>query len=958
MSAASPTRRAAAEIEGQAALYRIGTHSIHQFWHLFAAHFRHVLLAPQRRPDSGRVAWTWREETENRPVTATELTEVRRRLSESNRSLVRGFDLDPGDESASGAEKLEGQVRAAVNEMVAQLVAQRDAALSAFVCRTDAGLMMHSWGASAAAKPFFPDAQNGEISGNVVIGAERPPGVTVALENAQGTVLMRVQSERDGAFHFSNVAPGNYRLRVLDRREFPADGVAVTMERESITGLELRGTLTDSPAEIAPVAFASESTQPWHQRRWVGVAALLCALGIGGWIWNSARTSSELTSKKTRDSSWQSASGQLPGGDGKNVVRDDRKVGNEGAFSSLSSSSPPPKITTPAHGPRDSAGRKIADGASRESPDSNAKSTDPDQKKQNPDIGSKVDPRSTSPTLAKQTVPSPSLSSGKSPADNPPEVEVADDEGKSGEVIPSAEKLAAPPHRIPDNKRPDQLGSKPAPTEESSSTPSLATGSEATPDLPTQGAMSSTAGAARKSSEKKGSSQSRVNVGSPSTAVDSAEDAQGLSESTKNNAPASSDKMKRDRNPPASSSVAPSNEASRPATDAQPVTSDAAVLPDDATASNSADQNSPSNAGAKKPSRSNAGAQLSTGESPATNGGATDTEAGNDPDKKTVNPGASPSKKNPGSTKSSNTVAAPATGTPADTANPAGGTGDDDSNSNPNRTGKSGKKSRPSVSPPSEPGQESERTEENPVTKIPAGASDARVKSDDASLVLIGKLRASTWKVRLAQDLIIPTRPLTVREEEQVAVLRKKLQEERTARMPQSFQHPRIKSGVTLEFDAVVFAETEKPQWRDEQGKAVAASSAHGRMAELEWEGSTPPAGRYYLLSARDGKTLARVEVDQTGSLTLKTSPATRIGYWVGIETGSLDAPVPRALEWRLSTGEPVPSTWPRDDAWLAGRGRRIEIPLDATSIRNGHYGIGLVDPDSGWALAGDIMMQ
>src|SRR4051812_47322782 len=189
MCAAPSVRRVAAQIEGQAAVYRIGNRSIHQFWHLFAAQFRHALLAPQRRPDSGRVAWTWREETESRPVTATELTEVRRRLSEAVRSLTRGFDdLDRGD---SEADSLDGQVRAAVSEMVAQLVAQRDAALAAFVCRTDAGLMLHSWGASSAAKPFFPDEQHGEISGSVIIGAERPSGVNVVLENAQGSVLLR-----------------------------------------------------------------------------------------------------------------------------------------------------------------------------------------------------------------------------------------------------------------------------------------------------------------------------------------------------------------------------------------------------------------------------------------------------------------------------------------------------------------------------------------------------------------------------------------------------------------------------------------------------------------------------------------------------------------------------------------------------------------------------------------------
>ena len=167
MSAPRTTRRAVAEInfgEGQAIRFTAGNRSIHQFWHLFSAQFRHVLLSPQRRPDSGRVAWTWREAMEDRPVTPAELAEVRRRLSEANRMLGGGFAGSDRDDDGpgGGGGALEKQVHAAVSEMVAELVAQRDFAFAKFICRTDAGLMVHSWGGAVAAEPYYPDTQNGD----------------------------------------------------------------------------------------------------------------------------------------------------------------------------------------------------------------------------------------------------------------------------------------------------------------------------------------------------------------------------------------------------------------------------------------------------------------------------------------------------------------------------------------------------------------------------------------------------------------------------------------------------------------------------------------------------------------------------------------------------------------------------------------------------------------------------
>lgn len=103
---------------------------------------------------------------------------------------------------------------------------------------------------------------------------------------------------------------------------------------------------------------------------------------------------------------------------------------------------------------------------------------------------------------------------------------------------------------------------------------------------------------------------------------------------------------------------------------------------------------------------------------------------------------------------------------------------------------------------------------------------------------------------------------------------------------------------------------------------------------------------------------LARAEVDASGSLIVTALPNARVSYWVGIVTDAASDAMPRMLEWRQLSGEAIPKSWSRDDAWLDGKGRRIEIPLDAESVRVGHYGISLVDLGSGWALVGEVGLQ
>ncbi|MDI1249123.1 MAG: carboxypeptidase-like regulatory domain-containing protein, partial [Lacunisphaera sp.] len=266
MSDSSNTRRAVAEIrtgENQLAGARIGNRSIHQFWYLISPYFRHVLLAPHRRPDSDQVTWSWHESVDARPPTAPELAEVRRRLTDANRALADdSADLGSAE---GGAQSLDAQVRRNLQEMIATLAAKSDQALGGHVCRTPTGLMLHSWSASTPSAPDYPDSRQGGISGTVWLDGQTAAGVKVVLQNKQGANLEHATSGRTGAFGFQNVAPGQYHVRVAGRDDFPAEGLAVTVGREAVDGLELRGGSRD-PAVVRGASSAAALSG--SKRRW------------------------------------------------------------------------------------------------------------------------------------------------------------------------------------------------------------------------------------------------------------------------------------------------------------------------------------------------------------------------------------------------------------------------------------------------------------------------------------------------------------------------------------------------------------------------------------------------------------------------------------------------------------------------------------------------------------------
>jgi hypothetical protein len=243
MSGGPGKQRAVAELnwgDAKNPVVRVGNRSVHHYWALLAPHFRSVWLAPQRRSDEGGVSWTWSEVGGGVPPAPAELSGVRQRMT----GALAAWLEDPAAETADAA------VAKAVEQVVSGLLKKDDAGLAAFVCRTDAGWRVHSWGAAVPAKPFFPDNLHRDVSGTLLVGDKDANALEVVLENPKGVVIARTQTDSAGAFAFTQVSEGSYRVRVLaDRVDFPVHGLDIEVGRVSVTGLELRSTALNFAAE-------------------------------------------------------------------------------------------------------------------------------------------------------------------------------------------------------------------------------------------------------------------------------------------------------------------------------------------------------------------------------------------------------------------------------------------------------------------------------------------------------------------------------------------------------------------------------------------------------------------------------------------------------------------------------------------------------------------------------------
>ncbi|MBL9209631.1 MAG: hypothetical protein JNL92_04135 [Opitutaceae bacterium] len=284
-------RRAVAKIrhdEAADAIPHIGHKQVHQFWPLLSPCFREVLVAPHHRTDEDAVTWTWRESEDAEPPSAAELDELRRRfesaLDRFSRDVAAGKVGRGSGSSTAGAAGNAEQLEAVMTTVVKEFVGRSDADLKRYVCRTEHGLRVHSWGAGAPARPMYPDTHGLEIAGRVLV-AGQPARHDVVLESTDGETIAEVPSDEAGEFSFSKLSPGEYRLRARSvRGTFPPNGLPVELQQRSVKGLVLADTRTESESPLVSARRAAGR----RSRRLIPVAvATVLAAGGAWWGWRT-----------------------------------------------------------------------------------------------------------------------------------------------------------------------------------------------------------------------------------------------------------------------------------------------------------------------------------------------------------------------------------------------------------------------------------------------------------------------------------------------------------------------------------------------------------------------------------------------------------------------------------------------------------------------------------------------
>lgn len=926
------SRRAVAEIrfgEDRSGLTKVGGRSIHQYWSLLGPHFRDVLLAPQRRSDDGGVAWTWREAAEKKPLTAGELAGVRKRLERANESFAENpvSPLMGDDRSGTSSQALVDQVAAKVKAMAEALAAKSDAALADFVCRTEQGAMVHSWGVASPAPIHYPDAMESGVSGVVLVGGKPAQGHEVVIENAKGLRVARAQSDETGEFLFPKIPPGSYRVRVTSGRvKFPVKGVVVNVERGAMTRLELASSNNpDKPDESAPEETEEPSTDTSpgsmasaakRKRGGLGKILGLLVLGLllvggGVWGWRTWFASDDTDKRVTAQ-----ASSMMPE-----------------AFSADEKNA----------GPTHSGGRPAGDGGGLSASadgvggaKSRSVTTEAGNNRQ-PTFGSRVDVLSR--------VDGGSAVAGGIPSN------IAAVHASSLSSHDSAQGSTS----VPENPLP-VAGSELEPTASRENNLRVAgaanamTGTPSQTGAPTAGASGNGLGGGNTSmAGGQPSSMGNASVGGNASPVQ----ASGVGALPSANVKAS---------PDTETGLA----AGSPSTDALQN-----GLPED--------QGSAGESQNKGPKATTSVVQKSmVAQNTKPNTSANETQPGNratEVEKQATNAARTPAAKterNPAQARSPAASEQSSSSNPASaesafsiesnsspaTAPAAGKTEGNSAAAEPGESSKSNESRLPEAETKTKAGDKIKPSETVPETSEPAATGDA---SDLASAGVAGlkrvtlKVGAIAWRTRLVRDAIVPTLPVRVGEGDAVDLSRELLLKEKRDLMPETFRAPVIHCGISLRVDPTLGGRALR--WEDESEIRLAQGSVQGVRAELVWPAGAQAQGARILRDA-DGKQIARVVINPDGSVALELLGGTRAVFWVGITRSPKDEarkaqPAKSRFGWQVLRGAAPHLSWRDDDSWPGGQGSRLEVVLDQQPA--GRVGVALVDRVSGWSLIGEL---
>ena len=978
------SRRAVAEIrfgEDRIGITKVGGRSIHQYWSLLGPHFRDVLLAPQRRSDDGGVAWTWREASDKKPLTASEFASVRKRLERANESFAENPVNPLMGEARTGtsSQALIDQVAAKVKAMAQSLSAKSDAALADFVCRTETGVMVHSWGVASVAQIIYPDSLETGVSGVVLIGGKPSEGHEVVIENAKGLSVARMMSDDSGEFHFSKINPGRYRVRVVSGRvKFPAKGVMVAVERGAVSRLELPSTAdsndqgesaTNSPmpssTETSPGSLGSTPPQEKGGRGWfgktVGVLLLLMLLVGGGvWAWLKWSTSSETDQRVAVRSSSMAPEAYNAGGNEAHAVEPSSLPVGDGALgasadgigsgthrpvlrSSTTTSRGIPAAMTTGVSPS-TIGSKVdvlsgvagtrgsAEKSAVEPAVSSATSSETAGLESVSDQASTIsDTGATTGTTADAGKKRPGVIMAGAP------VSVPKQKGGgvgAGEIEAIAGDKTKP---LPGGNSADVTGTAPAVKKQTKAKDAAAAGKpSAAGAAPQDGIV--TPGAARAESspddgaadkagdglpQAKGptSKVSVVNIGPPkekplpASGALSGDDAAAAED--KDSPAPEGPKRKREKNTPVTKAKAPTGGVA--AADAE--------SPDSPPEQNDVVTQAPAD---------NSQAAESLNSSSGNNGRAT---ANSQPQSSVSASAASKAEGlKPEAVKAAALQASPK--------RPVG-----TSVTKPTEKTRKPKQLEDQESKSNSP-EETSETERAPSANFVAGGGAV-------ANAQVAELRGTRWESRLLRDVIVPTLPVCVGKDDPADQVRDKMFSAQKAREPVVFKHPVTLRGFIFE---LVDAPTARAfNWQDSPENAVIKKTAVGSRAEIIWSGEVLPRGSAQVLLFSDGREAARLTVSEKGGLVLKVAKGVRSNLSLMIkrsmadESGLTKSDGSSRFGWQVN-GVLLNSAQQTEKPAAVNRDERINVPLDLA--KGGRIEVALADRVTSWALVTNIQLQ
>jgi hypothetical protein len=223
------------------------------------------------------------------------------------------------------------------------------------------------------------------------------------------------------------------------------------------------------------------------------------------------------------------------------------------------------------------------------------------------------------------------------------------------------------------------------------------------------------------------------------------------------------------------------------------------------------------------------------------------------------------------------------------------------------------------------------------------------------------RVRVSSWRPQLVQDVILPTQPVRVGEDDAIERLREHYLSERQGQLPASFRNPMLWNGCAVEDSSADLTAAGQLRWRDASGPGAVSATVTGSRAEITWSSGTPPAKGRYVLCRGDGREVANISVDQ-GTVVIKAADRVRCWFWVAAEPAAADLVDPTGsqavarFDWQLLQGAILPELSRRNDHWRNGRTQRLDLPVDFRDVAvMSICPVVLVDRISGWAIGSNI---